>query len=91
MHCYSCEHYKARLSSSPFQKRRPHSGTHRTGIDKHENISEKPVESFHMTSRRPYWCPKTMKRRHRGHSSGAPSDGMFPNTPEVSQIVFSVL
>ena len=41
-----------------------------------------------MTSRRPYWCPKTMKRRHRGHSSGAPSDGMFPNTPEVSQISF---
>ena len=21
------------------------------------------IESFHMTSRRPYWCPKTMKRR----------------------------
>ena len=22
-----------------------------------------PMECFHMTSRRPYWCPKTMKRR----------------------------
>ena len=22
-----------------------------------------PIECFHMTSRRPYWCPKTMKRR----------------------------
>ena len=22
-----------------------------------------PIEYFHMTSRRPYWCPKTMKRR----------------------------
>ena len=21
------------------------------------------IECFHMTSRRPYWCPKTMKRR----------------------------
>ena len=21
------------------------------------------IEGFHMTSRRPYWCPKTMKRR----------------------------
>ena len=21
-----------------------------------------PIECFHMTSRRPYWCPKTMKR-----------------------------
>ena len=24
---------------------------------------ENPTECFHMTSRRPYWCPKTMKRR----------------------------
>ena len=23
----------------------------------------KNIECFHMTSRRPYWCPKTMKRR----------------------------
>ena len=74
MHRYSCEHHKAWLSPSP------HSGTHRTGIDKQENISEKPVESFDMISRRPYWCPKTMKRRPRGHSSGAPSDRMFPNS-----------
>ena len=22
-----------------------------------------PIEPFHMTSRRPYWCPKTTKRR----------------------------
>ena len=22
-----------------------------------------PIECFHMTSRRPYWCPKTIKRR----------------------------
>ena len=22
-----------------------------------------PIECFHMTSRRPYWCPKTMKQR----------------------------
>ena len=22
-----------------------------------------PIECFHMTSRQPYWCPKTMKRR----------------------------
>ena len=22
-----------------------------------------PMECFHMTSRQPYWCPKTMKRR----------------------------
>ena len=24
---------------------------------------ENPIECFHMTSRRPYWCPKTMKLR----------------------------
>ena len=24
---------------------------------------ESPIERFHMTSRRPYWCSKTMKRR----------------------------
>ena len=24
------------------------------------------IERFHMTSRRPYWCSKTMKRRHVG-------------------------
>ena len=24
---------------------------------------EKPIERFHMMSRRPYWCPKTKKRR----------------------------
>ena len=26
-------------------------------------LYEVPIECFHMTSRRPYWCPKTMKRR----------------------------
>ena len=26
-------------------------------------IVSKMLECFHMTSRRPYWCPKTMKRR----------------------------
>ena len=26
-------------------------------------ISVLTIECFHMTSRRPYWCPKTMKRR----------------------------
>ena len=26
-------------------------------------IRSSPIECFHMTSRRPYWCPKTMKRR----------------------------
>ena len=25
--------------------------------------SQESIECFHMTSRRPYWCPKTMKRR----------------------------
>ena len=24
---------------------------------------KKAIERFHMTSRRPYWCSKTMKRR----------------------------
>ena len=24
---------------------------------------DRSIECFHMTSRRPYWCPKTMKRR----------------------------
>ena len=27
------------------------------------NSSFPPVDRFHMTSRRPYWCTKTMKRR----------------------------
>ena len=26
-------------------------------------ILQEPIECFHMTSRRPYWFPKTMKRR----------------------------
>ena len=27
------------------------------------SITARSIECFHMTSRRPYWCPKTMKRR----------------------------
>ena len=27
------------------------------------HMFENSIESFHMTSRRPFWCPKTMKRR----------------------------
>ena len=30
--------------------------------DSNENV-KKAIECFHMTSRRPYWCPKTIKRR----------------------------
>ena len=26
-------------------------------------ITDTGIECFHMTSRRPYWCPKTMKQR----------------------------
>ena len=26
-------------------------------------LCSKNIECFHMTSRQPYWCPKTMKRR----------------------------
>ena len=31
--------------------------------DKKVNMTTRAIECFHMTSRRPYWCPKTMKRR----------------------------
>ena len=30
---------------------------------KHCFLCSKNIECFHMTSRQPYWCPKTMKRR----------------------------
>ena len=29
----------------------------------HDKATKVIIECFHMTSRRPYWCPKTMKRR----------------------------
>ena len=30
---------------------------------KHCFLCSKNIECFHVTSRQPYWCPKTMKRR----------------------------
>ena len=32
-------------------------------------LLNQPIECFHMTSRRPYWCPKTMKRQRERHTS----------------------
>ena len=68
---YICGLAKTRLShpSLPFDSLSyPTRTIMRTYVSSVNHVTTKRkevdhIECFHMTSRRPYWCPKTMKRR----------------------------
>ena len=55
-----------RITPQKYEKLRRHCGWRKGGF--HRTLKEtrstfRLIECFHMTSRRPYWCPTTMKRR----------------------------